>query len=167
MMLPLIRVPKDSLSTPAAMCQRYPKAEPEWVAGVIGVAIARVGGRPSSQQLAFIAVLGIDDINERYISLVTDELEVIISHTAAVTNAILEACDGIDALTQEQRISKVMNALNTIEQKVLTTLARSGTRSRNPTNLTKPHGEGLLNALQLSESAMQQNGIDGLRASFD
>jgi chemotaxis protein CheZ len=82
-----------------------------------------------------------------------------------VTLRIYKACSFQDIT--RQRISEVANALNTFEQKVLTTLATFGPRSRNPTNLTKPHGEGLLNGPQLSDSVMQQNEIDRLLASFD
>jgi chemotaxis protein CheZ len=82
-----------------------------------------------------------------------------------VTLRIHKACSFQDIT--RQRISKVVNALNTIEQKVLITLATFGPRSRNPTNLTNPHGEGLLNGCQLPESVMQQNEIDAPLASFD
>lgn len=195
----------------AAIRRRYPTTEPEWVAEAVRAVLACVTGQPSSQQIALIAeiedlartianakaeivALRIDDIKERYIPFATDELEAIVSHTAAATNAILEACEGIDALSQElapdmsarlqdattriyeacsfqditgQRISKVVNTLNTIEQKILTILATFGSPADTAVNLSSPHREGLLNGPQLPEDAMEQTEIDRLLASFD
>ncbi len=53
-------------------------------------------GRTISTAKADIAALRFDDINDSHIPFATDELDAIVSHTAAATNAILECCETLD-----------------------------------------------------------------------
>lgn len=101
-----------------AIRQRYPTAEPEWVAEVVRAVLAAMSGQPSPQQSALLAevedlgrtianakaeivALKIDDITDNHIPFATDELDAIVSHTASATNAILESCEALDNLGSE------------------------------------------------------------------
>jgi len=102
-------------------------------------------GRTIAAAKADIAALRVDDITGNHIPTATDELDAIVAHTAAATNQILEVCETLDdvgaklrgkakAQLQDattriyeacsfqditgQRITKVVAALKTIEQKV-------------------------------------------------
>lgn len=70
-------------------------------------------------------------IDDYKITLLTQELAPnLATQLQNVTLRIHKVCIFQDKT--RQRISKVVNALNTIQQKVLTTLATFGPRSRNP-----------------------------------
>ena len=102
-------------------------------------------GRTISAAKADIAALRVDDINVSHIPFATDELDAIVAHTAAATNAILECCETLDEVGPRlsgelaakltdvttriyeacsfqditgQRITKVVGALKVIETKV-------------------------------------------------
>ena len=196
-----------------AIRARYPAAEPEWVADVVRAVLAAMQGEiapPESALLtevealgrtianakAEIAALQVDDITAAHIPFATDELDAIVAHTAAATNAILESCETLDRvadhLTGEaagqlqdatthiyeacsfqditgQRITKVVTALKAIESKVAQIIAafgHHGGTDRDPAALLE--GEAaLLNGPQLPATAMGQSDIDRLLASFD
>ena len=142
-----------------------------------------------------IAALKVDDITASYIPCATDELDAIVSHTAAATESILEACETLDALgaTLEgaaaqslqdatvkiyescsfqditgQRITKVVSTLKTIEATIARIVAKFGRDSiERRETVVVPEAESLLNGPQLPASAMDQSDIDKLLASFD
>lgn len=102
-------------------------------------------GRTIAAAKAEIAALQVDDITDSHIPSATDELDAIVEHTAAATNAILEVCETLDGLAGEvkgaaaetlntattriyeacsfqditgQRINKVVFTLKAIDRKV-------------------------------------------------
>jgi chemotaxis protein CheZ len=102
-------------------------------------------GRTIAEAKAEIAALRVDDVTASQIPSATDELDAVVAHTAAATNAILEACETLDraaggmdgpqadalqAATMRiyeacsfqditgQRITKVVSTLKAIDAKV-------------------------------------------------
>jgi len=192
---------------------RYPTAEPEWVADVVRAVLAALDGEaaPSDRALlaevealgrvianakAEIAALQMDDITAAHIPFATDELDAIVAHTAAATEAILESCETLDTVAgglagpdaarlqdattriyeacsfqdiTGQRITKVVATLKAIEGKVAQIVTAFGSRPADPTSAAALLGEetGLLNGPQLPAAAMGQSEIDRLLASFD
>jgi chemotaxis protein CheZ len=198
----------------AAIRARYPAAEPEWVADVVRAVITAVQGDPAPLDTALltevvalgrtianakaeISALGVDDITAAHIPFATDELDAIVAHTAAATNAILESCETLDKVSQTvsgeaavqlqdaithiyeacsfqditgQRITKVVTTLKAIETKVAQIIVAFGTHGEPAAGpaAVVPEGEAaLLNGPQLPASAMDQSDIDKLLASFD
>ena len=197
----------------AAIRARYPSAEPEWVADVVRAVITAVQGDAAPMETALlsevealgrtianakaeIAALQVDDITAAQIPFATDELDAIVAHTAAATNAILESCETLDLVAETlsgeaagrlqaattqiyeacsfqditgQRITKVVTTLKAIEEKVaqiVSTFGQRGTAAPSPVVLAE--GEAaLLNGPQLPAAAMGQSDIDRLLASFD
>ena len=192
---------------------RYPEAEPEWVADVVRAVLAALDGDPPpfdrallaevealgriiANAKAEIAALQMDDITAAHIPFATDELDAIVAHTAAATEAILESCETLDQLADGlagagatrlqdattriyeacsfqditgQRITKVVATLKAIESKVAQIVTAFGSR---PASAASPAGllgedTGLLNGPQLPTAAMGQSDIDRLLASFD
>jgi chemotaxis protein CheZ len=99
----------------AAIRDRYPAAEPEWMGDVVRAVIAAVQGEVAPAESALlaevealgrtianakaeIAALQVDDITAAHIPFATDELDAIVAHTAGATNAILESCETLDAV---------------------------------------------------------------------
>jgi chemotaxis protein CheZ len=151
-------------------------------------------GRTIAAAKADIAALRVDDITGNHIPTATDELDAIVAHTAAATDQILETCETLDAVGAKlrgkakaqlqdattriyeacsfqditgQRITKVVAALKTIEQKVAHLIYTFGD-DQNATEPPPLHPEAaLLNGPQLPASAMDQSDIDRLMASFD
>lgn len=190
---------------------RYPEAEPEWVADVVRAVLVALDGEPAPPERALlaevealgriianakaeIAALQMDDITTAHIPLATDELDAIVAHTAAATEAILESCETLDtvaggiagpdasrlqdAVTRiyeacsfqditGQRITKVVATLKAIEGKVAQILAAFGSRPEAPARALAGAEAGLLNGPQLPAAAMGQSDIDRLLASFD
>ncbi|MDR3524346.1 MAG: protein phosphatase CheZ [Acetobacteraceae bacterium] len=153
-------------------------------------------GRTIAAAKAEIAALRVDDITVSQIPSATDELDAIVSHTAAATNAILESCEALDALGGSmkgkqadiladattriyeacsfqditgQRIGKVVGTLQAIEAKVAHIVEAFGDPSAGPqANASSSQGEAaLLNGPQLPMTAMDQSEIDRLLASFE
>ena len=151
-------------------------------------------GRTIAAAKADIAALRVDDITGNHIPTATDELDAIVAHTAAATDQILETCETLDEVGAKlhgkakaqlqnattriyeacsfqditgQRITKVVAALKTIEQKVahLIYTFSSDPRAVEPAQLS-PEAK-LLNGPQLPAHAMDQSDIDRLMASFD
>jgi chemotaxis protein CheZ len=110
-------------------------------------------GREVARAKTEIAALRVEDINDSHIPKATDELDAVVEHTAAATNEILDACEGLEKLQTElpppladrlgdavtriyeacsfqditgQRITKVVSALKVIEARVAAVTARFG-----------------------------------------
>ena len=152
---------------------------------------------------AEIADLRPDDINDEHIPAATDELTAIVGATEQATNTIFEAVETIEALTEKmpeevaeqisqsvtsifeacgfqditgQRITKVVTALQKVEEKVEALLNAFGDdikRSERPKKepekrTTTPSGaparpdEDLLNGPQMPDEAISQDDIDAL-----
>ena len=175
---------------------RYPEVPAGLVADLLRSVLAATGATRQSlavmeevQQMARtiaaaktdLANLRADDIRDAHIPSATDELDAIVRHTAAATDAILEACealdavaDGLDASVSEQvqaattkiyeacsfqditgqRIGKIVATLKTIEQKVAAMMQALPPR---------PEGEagsarGEVNAASVDDPASLLNG---------
>ncbi len=151
-------------------------------------------GRTIVAAKAEIAALRVDDITGNHIPTATDELDAIVAHTAAATDQILETCETLDAVGGKlrgkakaqlqdattriyeacsfqditgQRITKVVGALKTIEQKVAHLIYTFGDNPDAPPPEPVTDEAALLNGPQLPASAMGQSDIDRLLASFD
>ena len=144
---------------------------------------------------AEIVAMGADDITASHIPSATDELDAIVTHTAAATDNILESCEQLEAMMGRlgredaqtlqvavtriyeacsfqditgQRITKIVAALQAIERKVAHIVAVFSPGTRAARASREPAGpEQLLNGPQLPEAAMGQSAIDALLASFD
>lgn len=153
-----------------------------------------------------ISSINPDEIREQHIPSATDELDAIVGATEEATGAILDACEVIedvaphlapehaDKLTEAvtsvyeacnfqditgQRITKVVEALKQIEDKVDDLLAAFGDdvarERRKSVEASAPEegaekvvtDEDLLNGPQLPDKAIDQDEIDRLLASFD
>jgi chemotaxis protein CheZ len=151
-------------------------------------------GRTIANARAEIAALQVDDITASHIPSANDELDAIVSHTAAATDSILEVCETLDKVagTLEaegagvlqdattriyeacsfqditgQRITKVVATLKAIDSKVGHIISTFDQRGNRPPPKPLPAEESLLNGPQLPASAMDQSDIDKLLASFD
>ena len=152
-----------------------------------------------------IAALRPDEVKEEFLPKAADELDAIVEATAEATNAIMDAVGEIedvmsklkgknaerlmDATTKiyeacgfqditGQRITKVVGALQHIEEKVDALLNAFGDeiakyKAANPKPVAEPEAaaippdEDLLHGPQMKEQAMSQADIDALLASFD
>ena len=195
-----------------AIRARYPATQPAMVAEVVQSVLATMRGHLTATETmllseveelgqtiatakAEIAALKVDDITASHIPSATDELDAIVAHTAAATDAILETCETLDQVgaglsgeaaqhLQEattriyeacsfqditgQRITKVVAALKAIEAKVANIVAAFGDRRGAPAApVPPPDAALLLNGPQLPSNAMDQSDIDKLLASFD
>lgn len=153
-------------------------------------------GRTIEAAKAEIAALRVDDITASHIPSATDELDAIVSHTAAATNAILEVCETLDRVAADlpapaagtlgdattriyeacsfqditgQRINKVVVTLKAIDAKVAHIIAtfRLPGEPLAAAAPSAPSGDDLLNGPQLPTQAMDQAEIDRLLASFE
>lgn len=193
-----------------AVKARYPAAQTDAVAEIVQCVLATMRGtltvtettllaeveelgRTIAAAKAEIAALKVDDITASHIPSATDELDAIVAHTAAATDAILECCETLDRvgarlsgdaaqLVQEvttkiyeacsfqditgQRITKVVATLKAIDHKVAHIVAAFGGAGRSAPPPLPPQGV-LLNGPQLPAGAMDQSDIDKLLASFD
>jgi chemotaxis protein CheZ len=152
---------------------------------------------------ADIAAIRADKINAEYVPTASDELSAIVGATEQATNSIFEAVELIESLSEEmapdiaervtmavtgiyeacgfqditgQRISKVVNALQSIEEKVFDLLVAFGEESEEgrgkrkvepEPESTKTDDKSLMNGPQMPETANNQADIDALLASFD
>ena len=151
-------------------------------------------GRTIAAAKADIAALRVDDITGNHIPTATDELDAIVAHTAAATDQILEVCETLDEVGAKlrgkakaqlqdattriyeacsfqditgQRITKVVVALKTIEQKVAMLIYTFGDDPTATPPEPMDSDAALLNGPQLPTAAMDQSDIDRLLASFD
>lgn len=198
----------------AAIRANRPQMEPELISEVVRAVFTTMSddltvhdtallleveelGRTIANAKLEIAALKVDDITGCHIPFATDELDAIVAHTAAATDAILESCETLDTVAATlngdaadklqaattriyeacsfqditgQRITKVVGTLKTIEEKVARIIATFG---QNTAGLPPPPPaaltakEELLNGPQLPRQAMDQSDIDKLMASFD
>lgn len=146
----------------AAICSSYPTVRPQMVAEVVRAVIDTIGSELSVHETELlgeveelgrtiaiakeeIAALGSDRSSNRDVSAASEELDAVVAHTADATNAILEACELLDATAlgssgpnaaavqdatmriyeacsfqdiTGQRITKVVNTLKSVEAKV-------------------------------------------------
>lgn len=157
-------------------------------------------GRTIAAAKQEIASLKVEDINRAFIPSATDELDAIVEATAQATNEILDCCETFETAAAElggakgealqaavtriyeacsfqditgQRITKVVKALQHIEQKVDGLLAVFGDGIAQAEPAAKPdeetEGEAdrkLLNGPQLPDDASTQDEIDKLLADF-
>jgi len=151
-------------------------------------------GQTIANARAEIAALEVDDITASHIPSATDELDAIVSHTAAATDSILEVCETLDSVAGKleadaagvlqdattriyeacsfqditgQRITKVVATLKAIDAKVGHIIATFDKREGRAAPKPLPAEESLLNGPQLPANAMDQSDIDKLLASFD
>ncbi|MBC7635314.1 MAG: protein phosphatase CheZ [Acetobacteraceae bacterium] len=189
---------------------RYPAARPDLVADVVKAVLSTMRGdltatetsllgeveelgRTIATAKAEISALQVSDINASHIPSATDELDAIVAHTAAATEAILETCETLDRVAGEvsaemaqalqdattriyeacsfqditgQRITKVVATLKTIDAKVAL-IVETFTGRRSSDVVSAPAPVVLENGPQLPGQAMDQSDIDKLLASFD
>jgi len=195
----------------ARIAGRWPASDPEMVAEVVQSVLASMQGDLTSVETALlgevaelgqtianaraeIAALEVDDITASHIPSATDELDAIVSHTAAATDSILEVCETLDSVAGKleadaagvlqdattriyeacsfqditgQRITKVVATLKAIDAKVGHIIATFDKREGRAAPKPLPAEESLLNGPQLPANAMDQSDIDKLLASFD
>ena len=147
-------------------------------------------GRSIAQMRQEVAKLPVDDIAHTHIPCATDELDAIVTHTAAATETILESCEVLDTLAETlesgpahrvqemtmriyeacsfqditgQRIAKIVATLQAIEAKVGHIRGAFSPARPRP---AVPGGAGLLNGPQLPADAMAQAEIDLLLSDF-
>ena len=203
--------PEGLSASLARIAGRWPGSDPQMVAEVVQSVLASMRGdltsvetsllnevaelgRTIANARAEIAALQVDDITASHIPSATDELDAIVSHTAAATDSILEVCETLDKVAgtleadgagvlQEattriyeacsfqditgQRITKVVATLKAIDSKVGHIISTFDQRGNRPPPKPLPAEESLLNGPQLPASAMDQSDIDKLLASFD
>lgn len=160
-------------------------------------------GRYIAEAKSEIAALRPEEIRNRHLPTATDELEAIVGATEQATNGILEAMEILEGLTGEmspelgekitdavtrvyeacnfqditgQRITKVVKALQHIEQKVDGLLAVFGAdiaerhqaemAAAETDETAEQKDKKLLNGPQLPDSASSQDEIDKLMADF-
>jgi len=153
---------------------------------------------------AEIAQLRPDDVKEKYLSSASDELDAIVEATADATNNIMDATEMVEEVMGDvtpevsdklmeattkiyeactfqditgQRITKVVNALKHIEEKIDALVEAFGSeiekyKSENPspTDDDAPKvitDDDLLEGPQLEGQGRSQEDIDALLASFD
>lgn len=144
-----------------------------------------------------IAALAPDEIREKHIRSATDELDAIVANTEQATGAILDAAEKIEGIASKldvepgmqiadavtkiyeacnfqditgQRISKVVNALKTIESKIESLVTAVGGVAAIPADdlaAEAARDAHLLNGPQLPANAKSQDEIDALLKSFD
>lgn len=142
-------------------------------------------------------VPGAADITDKHIPTATDELDAVVSATAEATGTIMDSCEALDEIAAQmggeyadkisenvtkiyeacsfqditgQRISKVVAALKSIEEKVsglMNVLGDgAGTASEDSAGSGRDD-DGLLNGPQLPGGGISQDDIDKLLESFD
>lgn len=196
----------------AELSSRWPATAPAMVAEVVQSVLSSLRGDLTSVETALldevgelgrtiaaaraeIAALKVDDITASHIPSATDELDAIITHTAAATDSILEVCETLDGVAAGlhndaasalqdattriyeacsfqditgQRITKVVATLKAIDVKVAHIIAAFDTRGATSSKLGELQSDTrLLNGPQLPANAMDQSDIDKLLASFD
>ncbi|MCQ8240725.1 protein phosphatase CheZ [Rhizosaccharibacter radicis] len=99
----------------AEICASYPTARPQMVADVVRAVIDTIGGELSAHETELlrevedlgrtiahakeeIAALRSSTPAEGVVSTASEELDAVVAHTADATNAILEACERLDAV---------------------------------------------------------------------
>ena len=146
--------------------------------------------RSITQMRLAVDRLPVDHSAPTHIPFATDELDAIVTHTAAATDTILESCEVLDTLAETledgpshrvqemtmriyeacsfqditgQRIAKIVATLQAIEAKVGHIRGAFGNPTSQP---AVPDDASLLNGPQLPADAMAQAEIDLLLADF-
>lgn len=145
-----------------------------------------------------IAEIGADEIRGRYLPTAAEELSAIVGATEEATHEIFEAVETIEPLCESmtpeaaeqvgaaitriyeacsfqditgQRVSKVVNVLDSVDQRVRTLLEKLGQEepqeAESEGSEAAQSEENLMNGPQLPGNAMNQDDIDALLASFD
>ena len=154
---------------------------------------------PSTSQSAKLEIAEIcpADIREEYLPAASNELDAIVKATEEATGTILDAAENIDTESQNlgsqaipdevirifeacsfqditgQRISKVVNTLKHIEDRIDLLVRAFGAQIRSPKKQAPEStsqddmDKALLSGPQLPEEANRQAEIDALLASFD
>lgn len=157
-----------------------------------------------SEAKSDIAALRPDEVKDEFLPKAADELDAIVEATAEATNSIMDAVGEVEEVMGKlkgknaeklmnattmiyeacgfqditgQRITKVVGALQHIEEKVDALLTAFGDeiakyKAANPKEEPEvveetPADEDLLHGPQMKEEAMSQDDIDALLASFD
>ena len=135
-----------------------------------------------------LAVLGADEIVARHVPAAADELDAIVTHTAAATGTILDVCESLEqahgtsvdrtvisAATARiyeacsfqditgQRVAKVVRTLQLVEERVAAILMVFGETGRVRDLPIQPMT--LVNGPQRPSAAMNQQAIDDLMAA--
>ena len=154
---------------------------------------------------ADIASLRPDEVKDEFLPKAADELDAIVEATAEATNSIMDAVGEVEEVMGKlkgknadklmnatttiyeacgfqditgQRITKVVGALQHIEEKVDALLTAFGDEiakykaanpdpEPEPVEEAQPTDEDLLHGPQMKQEAMSQDDIDALLASFD
>jgi chemotaxis protein CheZ len=195
----------------AAIRARYPNAKPEWITDVVRIVMMSLDHKPSARQQRLLREIGelertiVDtkcelaelrgyDIPASQLPAATNELDVIVAHTASATHAILENCEMLDDVAAElpaeqalrlheatshiyeacsfqditgQRIAKIVGTLKTVEAKLAHILSTYGDTPMEAFAVDLHGSHELLNGPQRPATAMVQSEIDQLLASFD
>lgn len=189
----------------AAIRSQHPIADVAVLADIVGAVVSAISadisahqavllreveglGRTIADTRAEIAAITATEIKGVHIPSAGDELDAIVSHTAAATDTILGACEVLDTLKAclgepdsaslqaattaiyeacsfqditGQRIKKVVDALKAIDAKVASIVA-AGARVQ----ALGAQSEPLASGPQLPGAAMDQADVDHLLASF-
>ncbi len=131
-----------------------------------------------------------DDIVDRHVPVASDELDAVVTHTAAATGAIMDECEALEQAVAEtachalvsaaagriyeacsfqditgQRVAKVVHTLQLVDMRVASILRVFG---HIPTPDAPPEeAVALLNGPQAPHRAMDQSAVDALLASFE
>ncbi len=138
-----------------------------------------------------LTALGADELVDRQVPAATDELDAIVSHTAAATTTILDVCEQLEldvagqpaqepvsSATRQiyeacsfqditgQRVAKVVQTLLTVEARVQAILRAFGHSPAvfEPVAMQPPP---LLNGPQRARDAIDQRAVDALLATFE
>lgn len=150
---------------------------------------------------AEVAQICPSEIKDEHLQIANNELDAIVAHTEEATGAILDSCEVIEKVVEDidetsaeilngavtkiyeacnfqdvtgQRITRVIQALTEIEEKVATLVNAFGDKAEKrakPVDAKKnkevDSDKDLLNGPQLPDNAQSQEDIDKLLASFD
>lgn len=119
--------PQNAVSGLASQLQdlraRYPACDVSAVAEVVRAVLATMSGQLTATEVlllaevrelgstvartrAELAAMRMDDITSSHIPAASDELDAVLTHTAAATNAILEECEALDGLASDIETTK-------------------------------------------------------------
>lgn len=198
-------LPRALIERIAAIHSQHPSAAAAMLAEIVGAVLSTIGADIAASQAlllreveglsrtiadarAEIAAITVSEITGRHIPSATDELDAVVSHTAAATDTILGACETLDTITATlngpatahlqaattaiyeacsfqdisgQRITKVVAALKAIDAKVASIVA-TGHRFQ----VLGGGREPLASGPQMPAAAMDQAAVDQLLASL-
>ena len=136
-----------------------------------------------------LAVIGADELVAHHFPAATDELDAVVTHTAAATGTILDVCEQLEQVSPAavnqaviseatariyeacsfqditgQRVAKVVQTLQLVETRVAAILLVFGESSRVQEHRVQP--TPLMNGPQRPGDAMDQEAIDNLMADL-